>query len=220
MKLNSWAEFDKIRLNMKIKKVTIENRIFVRHINPDKSIGGFVEETAKVEKTSYIEFSVRVFGNARISGNARVFGDARISENAQVYENAWVSENARVFGDARVFGNAQVYGNAWVSENAQVSGDVRVFGDARISENARVSGDVRVFGNARIFGDKIISILKTIQVFQYCVSITDNFIFCGCNKFTHQEVRNLIYEKSGAKEYMTEKQFEILKEIVLKAIEF
>ena len=136
MKLNSWAEFDKIRLNMKIKKVTIENRIFVRHINPDKSIGGFVEETAKVEKTSYIEFSVRVFGNARI------------------------------------------------------------------------------------FGDKIISILKTIQVFQYCVSITDNFIFCGCNKFTHQEVRNLIYEKSGAKEYMTEKQFEILKEIVLKAIEF
>ena len=56
---STWEEFGKtIRFDLTIKEVEIETRVFKRHINPDKSIGGFVENTA------------------RVSGDARVYGDA------------------------------------------------------------------------------------------------------------------------------------------------
>ena len=80
MRINSWDEFNKIKLNTKIMEVEIENRIFKRHINPDGSIGGFVEKTAKIAKTCFIEFSARVSGDTWVSGNARVSGNAWVSK--------------------------------------------------------------------------------------------------------------------------------------------
>ena len=154
MKINSWDEFNKVRLDIKITEIELEGITYKRHINPDNSIGGFVAITAKVEKTVFIEFSARVYGNAWVSGNARVYGDA------------------------------------WV------------------------------YGNARVYGDKITTILKTIQVFSYCVSITDNYVFCGCYKFTHQEVKVMKYQDSKARDYMTEKQFKILKKAILEIIKY
>jgi hypothetical protein len=47
-----------------------------RHINPNKSIGGWVANTATVEPTVYIGYYAWVYGNARVSGNALVYGNA------------------------------------------------------------------------------------------------------------------------------------------------
>ena len=49
-----------------------------RHINPDKSLGGWVANT------TYIADNAQVYGDARVYGNARVYGDAEVSGNAQV----------------------------------------------------------------------------------------------------------------------------------------
>ena len=71
--------------------------------------GGWVADTATVEKTACVS------GDAWVSGNARVYGDAKVYGNAQVSGNAWVYGNARVYGDAWVSGDARVYGDARVS---------------------------------------------------------------------------------------------------------
>ena len=102
----------------------------------------------------------------------------------------FVAKTARVATSAWVSGDAWVYGNAWVS------------------------------GNARVYGDKITSLVKTIRVFARCISITPNYVFCGCEKWQHKEVKALQYEKCRAKDYMTKKQFEILKKMVLLAIKY
>ena len=52
--------------------------------------GGWVAETANVDKTAFVEC------NARVSGNASVWGDASVSGNARVWGNARVSGNASV----------------------------------------------------------------------------------------------------------------------------
>jgi len=53
-----------------------------QHINPDKSIGGWVANTATVEATCYISGDARVYGNARLYGDAQVHGDAQVSGDA------------------------------------------------------------------------------------------------------------------------------------------
>jgi len=41
-----------------------------RHINPDKSIGGWVSDTVRVSGTACVSGNARVSGNACVSGNA------------------------------------------------------------------------------------------------------------------------------------------------------
>ena len=94
----------------------------------------------------------------------------------------------------------------------------QVYGDAQVSGNAWVYGNARVYGDAWVYGDAIITLLKTIQVFSYCISVTPNFVFCGCVKLKHSEIKTAKYDI--AKTYMTEKQFKIIKQLVLLAIEF
>jgi hypothetical protein len=89
--------------------------------------GGWVADTAIVDKTAYVGPNAQVYGNAWVSGDARVYGYARVSGGARVSGYAWVYGNAQVSGNARVSGGAQVYGNAQMYGNAWVSGDAQVF---------------------------------------------------------------------------------------------
>jgi carbonic anhydrase/acetyltransferase-like protein (isoleucine patch superfamily) len=63
--------------------------------------GGWVQNTATVDKAAFIGLGAQVYGNARVSGSARVYG------------SAWVYGSARVSGNALVYGSAHVYGSAW-----------------------------------------------------------------------------------------------------------
>jgi hypothetical protein len=76
--------------------------------------GGWVADTASVNKTAYIG------PEAEVSGEAWVFGKACVSGEARVYGKV------EVFGDARVFGEAEVYGQACVGSVAQIGGPARV----------------------------------------------------------------------------------------------
>ncbi len=93
-----------------------------RHINPNGSIGGWVANSANVEKTACIEIEALVFGNSTILDNARIY------------------DKAQIFGDAKVTNNAKVGGKAKVYDKAHICDDVHIYGMAKIYGEARIFG--------------------------------------------------------------------------------
>ena len=73
-----------------------------------------------------------------------------------VYDIAQVYGNARIFNHARVYGNAQVYGDAMVGGNA------------------------RVFDTAMVYGKAQVSICLYVQQLNHSITITNDYIFIGC----------------------------------------
>ena len=131
--------------------------------------GGFVADSASVEKTVYVGPLASVCDRATISdkasiyGQAIVFGDANISDqvrvlgNARVFGKATVSGKATVFGEAKIFGKATVTDRSWVVDEALVYGSATVDGRSFISMNARVFGratvsDAKVSNTAQVYG--------------------------------------------------------------------
>lgn len=107
-----------------------------RHINPDRSIGGWVAETATVEPTVYIEHSACVYNCAR------VLGEVTIHVHARVYGYA------RVHGYSTLFGNIQVYDHADVSDS-NLHDNVEIFGKAKVID-CKIYDDVMVYGYSEI----------------------------------------------------------------------
>jgi|GEM_PF-1959231 len=95
-----------------------------QHINPAGSIGGWVANTANVEKTACIEVEALVFGNSNILDNARIY------DKAQVFGNAKVTNNAKIGGKAKVCNEAYICDNAHIYGMAKIYGDARIFGDS------------------------------------------------------------------------------------------
>lgn len=174
-----------------------------RHENPDGSKGGWVAETATVEKGCSIGDNARVFGKAWVCDKARVYGNAEVYGNAQVYDNARVYGNAWVFGNARVYGKAQVYGKAWVYDKTRVYGKAWVCGNARVCENAwvydkawvygnawvyskaQVYGNARVYGDARVCGDaRVKQTPLCVSGLSYHITLTETHAFVGCDEFS------------------------------------
>ncbi len=143
-------------------------------LNSDGSLGGFVANTATVQKTiisllqknrpfisqfaqicdqAEISGLSKILGTAKVTGNAKVYGhtqiadSAEISGQAKVYGRARIWENAKIFGDAQVYGNASVYGHAKIYERAQV------FGYSMIRKNAQVAGSAQVYQQAQVYED-------------------------------------------------------------------
>jgi len=240
--INDPKEFKK--LPVKTKKVKYQNVVYTRHKNPkgltgEGLFGGFVAKTAEVDDTAYISLTAQVHGNAQVFGAAwicddsqvygfaRIYGRARICDKAKVGDNAEVSGNAWVYGNAQIRGDARIYGNARISGNAQIQYKAQVCGGAHVYGRALVAGHAWIYGNAAIFDDTITTILKTIQVFDYCVSITSKYVFCGCFKWPHSRIESLTYEKAKVNnfkvrtdDYMSRKQFEIIKKAVLLIIKY
>ncbi len=126
-------------LNTATKKASFKNKTFIRHTNPDGTVGGFVESTALVDRNVYVSQKALILGlaqvldnaqildrtqvcdNARVSGNARVCGNAVVESHAQVCDNAMVGNNSVISGNVKVFGSAEVYGEVWLVGNAQIS---------------------------------------------------------------------------------------------------
>jgi carbonic anhydrase/acetyltransferase-like protein (isoleucine patch superfamily) len=133
-----------------------------RHRNPDRSLGGWVAESAYVLPDVYLGPNAKVFGEAEVSGNVRVLGNAEIFGRASVSssrietpdDGVTISGNARVSGNAQIYENAQIYDNAQVSGNAEISGG-SIYGEAQISGTAYISGGY-ISGNTEISGDTFI----------------------------------------------------------------
>ncbi len=91
-----------------ISKTSGSHRHFHRHINFDKTVGGFVEATAFAGKHTYIG------------------PNALVLSKAKVYGSAWVYENAKIFGSAQVLDHAHISGSVQVKGNARVSGSTHL----------------------------------------------------------------------------------------------
>lgn len=120
-------------------------------INADGSRGGFVADTARVER---VRFSRRVrpyIGpHARVCQEAQVLGDARVEEVSVVAGRATVSQQA-VIRNSRIFGT--------VSSTAQVNDSV-VDSESIVDLNARIdTSEIRnstVRGNSNIHLSEIL----------------------------------------------------------------
>lgn len=75
--------------------------------------GGWVAETAKVDKSVYVGPHALVYGHAELTGKVRVEGTAQVS------------------GNVRLSGNVVVAGNCWLDGNTKAS-------TGRFDKNARV----------------------------------------------------------------------------------
>ncbi len=108
-------------------------------LNADGSKGGFVADTAYVEKTNYFFFkknkpfigkyaqvceNAQILDEAKVDGFAVISGEAVISGKAEVFEYARVYGNARIGGTTQVYLNAKVHGNAWLDQGEIFKGEV------------------------------------------------------------------------------------------------
>jgi len=75
-----------------------------RHKNTDGTLGGWVAETAKVEKTVFVgPFSI-VYGKAEVTGKVRILDLAQVS------------------GSAKLSGDVVVSGNCWLDHGTYKTG--------------------------------------------------------------------------------------------------
>ena len=127
-------------------------------------------------------------------------------------DNGWVS------GNGRVYGNGVVSDNGRVSGNGMVCGDGWVYGDGRVSGNGWVSGNGRVYGNGWINKGELVGLLKTVTLFKYTISISDEYIFAGCKRWSYAKFKKLTYDKVKSDINISEDEFKKIKKIVLLTI--
>lgn len=87
-----------------------------RHINPDKSVGGWVADTATAAATTWIGPDAQVYGTARVTD------EAWISDTAQIYGHALIFRDTWILGAARVCGAVEVSGRIAFADNALIAG--------------------------------------------------------------------------------------------------
>ena len=82
---------------------------FVRHQNPDGTIGGLKSVKASVSSQAYIG------RDARICDSAWIDSGVRILDSSIVKENAWIRSNSEISGAAVVGGSSIVKGGGRVA---------------------------------------------------------------------------------------------------------
>ena len=113
-------------------------RYFIRHVNPDGTVGGFVEKTALATETTYVSPTALVLGKSNVTGYAKIL------DYAIVDGKAWVSEYAELHNFARATGNSWIMNHASLKDNAMISGNVWIRNDSVISGNTILSGDEKI----------------------------------------------------------------------------
>lgn len=109
----------------------------IRHVNPDGSLGGWVEKTARVASTAHVGTHAKVCSESRVDGNAIIEGKAIVSGKS------WVSGNVKIVDESAVYGNAQIVSSG---EEIVISGKSKVFGHSRIRGISRITGSSQVSG--------------------------------------------------------------------------
>jgi carbonic anhydrase/acetyltransferase-like protein (isoleucine patch superfamily) len=121
-----------------------------RHRNPDRSLGGWVAETAHADPEAFVAPDAAVFGNARVFGPCLVLGRARVMDFARVGGGSVVADDGQV-RDSAVVSDAVVADAAVVSGSARVQGGI-VRGGALVTDSARVNGGAVVQDRAEVRG--------------------------------------------------------------------
>lgn len=143
----------------------------IRHTNPDGSLGGFKDLTAKVEAT------VTLGPNAKVCGKSWISGNVKILDRSVVDGKFWVKGNVEISGNALVRGagvaEAVEEKSIEIKGNSKVTGAVKIYGGTRIQDMASVSG----YGS---FTDTVISkSAKVCDSYNYNDQNIQDEIFCS-----------------------------------------
>ena len=121
-----------------------------RHRNPDRTLGGWVADTAHADPDAFVSEEASVFGNARVFGPCLILGRARVMDFARVSAGSVVADDSEV-SDSAVVADAVIGDSAVVSGSARVQSGV-VRGGALVTDSARVSGGAVVQDRAEVRG--------------------------------------------------------------------
>jgi len=115
--------------------------------NSDGSAGGFVADSAYVEKLPNRFFWIKKKNRPYISPSVQVCGSSSVTEDARLDDYTQVRDSAKIYGNAKV-------------SNSIVQGDSRVYGESVVEKESDLSGDVEIFEkaaiqNSKIYGGKI-----------------------------------------------------------------
>ena len=203
----------------------------------DGLIGGWIESEDNLSHkgSCFVYEEARVYNAAKVYGNAKIYRDAIVYEAAEIYGEARIHEDSRIFGEAKIYGNAEIYGssliygnaevygnsmvyeNAWIYGGAKISGHARIKGSAEIYGEAKIKGRAEVSGSATIYENAIVTKCIYTQQPKNDITITDNYIFIGCEGHTYAVWDNEINEIGKRNLYSrreisrTKKLLEILK---------
>lgn len=128
--------------------------------HPHPNGGGFVADTAKVDKNVYVGPDAMVLGDSVVTRKAVITGHAVVN-NATVTDYARIGDHACVYGfwwaTPTVSGYAKIGDRAVVTAGASISGNARVMGNAYILENFSVTDNATVKGTAYCYGNGVAS---------------------------------------------------------------
>ncbi len=129
-------------------------------INRDGSPGGFVADSAYVEKNFFsfiwnrnnptIDRYAQVCDTAEVTGRSQIMDHAKVRGDARVSDRVQVLGFAQVFGSAEIRGGAQIRDYAQVFESAKVSGPTQIFGNAKVHGHSRIYESAQVYDNAEV----------------------------------------------------------------------
>jgi carbonic anhydrase/acetyltransferase-like protein (isoleucine patch superfamily) len=123
-----------------------------RHTNPDRTLGGWVADTAQVAPTAFVDVNACVMNQARLLGRARLADESVLCGNAVACDEVSISGRCVIGGGVIVKDNAQLHksvradGFAEVTSNTVLEGNVRVGGVNVIIDGAHISGYVEISG--------------------------------------------------------------------------
>ena len=118
--------------------------------------GGWVEDTAYVDRRCYIGPQAVVRGHAQVREAVRVLDRAVVRDSAVIFGRVQISGRARVGGSARIGLEAKI------CDDAVVTGKAIVRGDVVVCERAFVGGKARLVGWERIY-DKMCVMENTMS---------------------------------------------------------
>ncbi len=120
-------------LDVLVRSAVVGNDLYIRHINPVGTYGGFVAKTAKVTADSFVGIRALVLGRAVVIEGSNLTGKSTVKDYAKVI-NSTLAGSPEVKEDAKVI-KSQVLMECVVAGNSVVV-------DSTISFNAYVAGSL------------------------------------------------------------------------------
>lgn len=166
--------------------------------------GGWVANSAFVEKTVHVDPEAIVFGKARVLNHVVLKYKAIVGEKAMVSDNAIISR-ALIVGTCRITDCAVVQGNEGggqvvITEGASLCNSAKTVG------NSRIGGNASLFGNAEVGGFAVVE--DDAKVGDY-VYVLDHALVCGAALLRgalqlrgHSEVRAGVWDYTPFQQYL------------------
>ena len=136
-----------------------------RHVNQDGELGGWVAETAYVDKTCYIHPKTYIYDYATLRGNIKTSGPIRIYNNAILDGNITITGTSYIFENALIRGRVILIGNNSIFGYVYLQGSVCVY-NSKISSNNQIAWG-NFFGKQWTLTKELLAFDGTVQTIKW-----------------------------------------------------